>query len=300
MVLLRSIFALSFVGFVSASPVNIKRQAITTLSPTQVNEFAPFTHFASAAYCQPSTTINWSCGVNCNANPDFQAVASGGDGARFQFWYVGFSPSLKTVIVAHQGTDPHKLLSLLADADFFLFPLNSTLFPGVPLDVEAHVGFSSHQAGSASMIFSAVQIALSKLGASSVTVVGHSLGGALALLDGVYFRLQLPQSVSVKVITYGMPRVGNQAFADFVDSTLSGLVTHVNNREDPIPTVPGIFLKFHHPSGEIHIQDSGTWDACPGQDNPSDLCIVGDVENIFEGHLERDHDGPYAGITMGC
>lgn len=226
-------------------------------------------------------------------------MAAGGDGDRVQFWYVGFSPSLKTVIVAHQGTNPHKLLSLLADADFFLFPLNSTLFPGIPLGVEAHVGFSSHQANTASTILSAVQTTLSKLGASSVTVVGHSLGGALALLDGIYLRLNLGQNVSVRVVTYGMPRVGNQAFANFIDSELSGLVTHVNNREDPIPTVPGMFSGFHHPSGEIHIQDSGTWDACPGQDNPSNLCIVGDVENIFEGHL-GDHDGPYAGITMGC
>jgi hypothetical protein len=38
---------------------------------------------------------------------------------------------------------------------------------------------------------------------------------------------------------------------------------------------------------------------CLGQDNPSDSCTVGDVKNIFEGNL-GDHDGPYAGITMGC
>jgi hypothetical protein len=179
-------------------------------------------------------------------------------------------------------------------------------------------------ASSAPTILSAVRTALSKPGASSVTVVGHSLGGALALLDGIYLRLHLPRNVSVRVITYGMPRVGNKAFANFVDSTLSGLVTHVNDRKDPVPIVPGIFLKYHHPSGEIHIQDSGTWDACPGafsfslrlrvarsiglcltftqpysgQDNPSRLCIVGDVGNIFEGNLTH-HDGPYAGITMG-
>jgi hypothetical protein len=36
-----------------------------------------------------------------------------------------------------------------------------------------------------------------------------------------------------------------------------------------------------------------------GQDNPSTLCIVGDVPNIFDGDLDN-HDGPYAGITMGC
>ncbi len=64
MVALWSIFILAFVGLVPATPVSVKRQAntVTALSPTQVNEFAPFTHFASAAYCHPSTTINWSCG----------------------------------------------------------------------------------------------------------------------------------------------------------------------------------------------------------------------------------------------
>ena len=38
-----------------------KRQSITTLSPAQISSFKPFTSFASAAYCDPSTTINWSC-----------------------------------------------------------------------------------------------------------------------------------------------------------------------------------------------------------------------------------------------
>ena len=116
----------------------------------------------------------------------------------------------------------------------------------------------------ASEILAIVQNTLSMKNTSSVTVVGHSLGGALALLDGVFLSLQLPKSVTVKVISYGMPRVGNQAFANLVDSQLSGLVTHVNNQEDPIPTVPGMFLGFHHPSGEVHIQDSDAWDACPG------------------------------------
>ncbi len=107
-----------------------------------------------------------------------------------------------------------------------------------------------------------MQQTLSTKGLSSVTVVGHSLGGALALLDGVYFSMQLPKNVTVKVISYGMPRVGNQTFASFVDSQLS--VTHVNNQKDPVPITPGMSLGFHHPSGEIHIQDSGAWDACPG------------------------------------
>jgi predicted lipase len=114
----------------------------------------------------------------------------------------------------------------------------------------------------ATQILSAVQQALSTQPASSVTVVGHSLGAALALLDGIYLSLHLSASVKVQVIGYGMPRVGNQAFADYVDSHLD--VTHINNREDPIPILPGRFLGFHHPSGEVHITDSGIWESCPG------------------------------------
>jgi predicted lipase len=117
----------------------------------------------------------------------------------------------------------------------------------------------------ATEILSSVQQTLSAHGASSVTCVGHSLGAALALLDAVYFRVQLNASVHVRMVGYGLPRVGNQDFANWVDSNLSGQVTHINNEEDPIPIVPGKFLGFRHPSGEVHITDSGTWETCPGE-----------------------------------
>ena len=123
----------------------------------------------------------------------------------------------------------------------------------------------------ASHILSAVQGILSEKGASSVTVVGHSLGAALALLDGVFLSLHIKELVTV--VGYGMPRVGNRAFANFVDSQLAERVMHVNNKEDPIPTVPPMLLGYHHPSGEIHIQDSGAWDACPGAFPSLCLCL---------------------------
>ena len=135
-----------------------------------------------------------------------------------------------------------------------------------------------------------MQTGISKFGATKVTTVGHSLGAALSLLDAVYLPLHI-KGVSFQTVLYGLPRVGNQAFADYVDAHVTSF-TRINNKEDPIPIVPGRFLGFHHPSGEVHIMDSGAWVACPGQDNTSDECIVGDVPNIFEGD-ESDHDGPY-------
>ncbi|PPQ71887.1 hypothetical protein CVT25_001641 [Psilocybe cyanescens] len=59
-----------------------------------------------------------------------------------------------------------------------------------------------------------------------------------------------------------MPRVGNQAFANYVDAHLA--LTHINNKEDIAPIVPGRFLGYHHPSGEVHIMDNNQWVSCPG------------------------------------
>ncbi|KAK7685750.1 hypothetical protein QCA50_011096 [Cerrena zonata] len=274
------------------------RQAITTLSTAQIAAFKPFTLYASTGYCKPAQTANWTCGANCNANPTFQPVASGGDGDVTQFWYVGFDPTLKTVIVSHQGTDTSKLLPLLTDIDIIQEPLDSSLFPGIGSSVKVHSGFRGAQSRAARPVLAAVQTALSRFNATQVTITGHSLGGAIALLDAVYLPLHLPATVTFKTFTYGMPRVGNQAFADYVDAHVTSL-SHVNNKKDVVPILPGRFLGFHHPSGEVHITESNAWDACPGQDNTNSQCIIGTVPNIFEGD-ESDHDGPYDGVLMGC
>ncbi|KAL4061893.1 Alpha/Beta hydrolase protein [Scleroderma yunnanense] len=290
------LLAIILIGASIVSAISV-RQSITPLSTSQINSFTPYTYFASAAYCTATQTLAWNCGTNCQANSGFKPVASGGDGSSVQYWYVGYDPSLSTVIVAHQGTDPSKILPLVTDADIMLTTLDPTLFPGISSGIEVHSGFKDAQAATATDILAAVQTAMSKYGTSSVTIIGHSLGAAISLLDSVYLLLHLPGGTSFNTITHGLPRVGNQAFANYVDANLH--LIHINNREDPIPICPGMSLGFVHPAGEVHIEDSGEWAACPGQDNPSTQCIVGDVPYIWDGN-ESDHDGPYNGIEMGC
>jgi hypothetical protein len=59
--------------------------AITVISSAQVNAFTPYTYYASAGYCNPSVTKTWACGANCEANPGFKSIASGGDGSSTQY-----------------------------------------------------------------------------------------------------------------------------------------------------------------------------------------------------------------------
>ncbi|KAH9991165.1 Alpha/Beta hydrolase protein [Russula vinacea] len=160
-------------------------------------------------------------------------MGSQGDGVG----YVGWDPTLGSVVVAHQGTNPLEILSLLTDGDLILTHLDPTLFPGTPSSIQVHEGFANEHAKTAPTILADVLVLLNQYDTSSVVVTGHSLGAALALLDSVYLQLHLPEGTNITMVGYGMP------------------LTHINHKKDPITIVPGKFLGYEHPDGEIHIQD---------------------------------------------
>ena len=105
-IFMTSVFIATLFGIVAAQTSLTSRQSITALTTSQIDTFSPFTYFASAAYCTPSTTLSWSCGgkslyspfielcsaldtflcvAMCNNNTGFQPVASGGDGDLVQY-----------------------------------------------------------------------------------------------------------------------------------------------------------------------------------------------------------------------
>ena len=301
-------FAKSFVALialagalsVNAAPTSLEERAaaVTTLTAAQVAAYMPYSYYAATAYCQPATTMAWTCGTNCNANSAFKPVASGGDGSSVQFWYVGYDSSLGTVIVGHQGTDTSHIEPILTDANAIFGTLDTSLFPGVGSTVMVHTGFRDAHKKSATSVLSAVQTAISRYGAKKVTVVGHSLGGAIAHLSSIYLPLHLGSGISYKLVTYGAPRVGNQAFVDYVNSHVADR-SRIDNKRDLVPILPGRFLGYAHITGEKHIVDSGAWVDCPGQDSTDSQCTIGYVPNILAGQ-DGDHAGPYDGVRMGC
>ncbi|EIN12936.1 alpha/beta-hydrolase [Punctularia strigosozonata HHB-11173 SS5] len=280
-------------------PSSLKERAVKTLSPSKLNAFIPYTQFASAAYCSSSSVKTWDCGPACDALPGFEVSLTGGDGDDVQLYYVGYWPSEDAVVLGHQGTDPTKLLSVATDINVIQGSLDSSLFPDLPSGILVHSGFRDAQASTASTVLAQVKSLLSKNSASKVIVVGHSLGGAIAELDSLMLRLNLPSSVSVKAVTFGTPRVGNPAFASFFDKTVDDF-TRIDHAQDPVPIVPGRGLGYSHPSGEIHILSSGTAVSCPGEDDATDSqCTIESVPNILVGNIV-DHLGPYIDdIWMG-
>ncbi|GIL50707.1 hypothetical protein Vafri_6821 [Volvox africanus] len=110
-----------------------------------------------------------------------------------------------------------------------------------------------------------------------VEVTGHSLGGALATLAAyelAVFRNQAGKVKSVKLYTYGCPRVGNNSFAKDFDKVLRD-AWRITNRLDLVPSVPpsGVLFKFTHAGNPVRLRDDG--------------CFHKGVENLTE-DIERD------------
>ncbi|XP_059670620.1 phospholipase A1-Igamma1, chloroplastic [Cornus florida] len=74
----------------------------------------------------------------------------------------------------------------------------------------------------------------------SLTITGHSLGGALALLNAYEAAASIP-NLPINVISYGAPRVGNIAFRDEIHQM--GVKTlRVVVKQDIVPKMPGLVL----------------------------------------------------------
>ena len=73
----------------------------------------------------------------------------------------------------------------------------------------------------------------------SITVTGHSLGAALALLVGDELSTCAPQVPPVAVFSFGGPRVGNKGFANQINAK-NVKVLRIVNSQDVITRVPGI------------------------------------------------------------
>ena len=72
----------------------------------------------------------------------------------------------------------------------------------------------------------------------SLTITGHSLGGALALLNAYEAATTLP-GLPVSLISFGAPRVGNSAFRDKLGE-LGVKTLRVVIKQDLVPRMPGI------------------------------------------------------------
>ncbi|KAG7093260.1 hypothetical protein E1B28_006943 [Marasmius oreades] len=260
------------------------------------SKFLRSAQFTRVAYCSSKAVTNWQCGGPCDdIGKGVKVIQAGGDDGLVPMYFVAHDPTDNSIVVAHQGTDPFKLLSIVNDAEFLLKDLNTTLITsGKDKGIQVHDGFQDTFERTADEVLDAVKRGMNDFNTTKVHVSGHSLGAAIATLDSLMLKQQLDKSVGLTTTVFGMPRTGNQEFADFVDAMLGSSFTRITNQNDPVPRVPPQLIGYHHASGEVFIKsvDSNGQATdvvqCPGQENEN--CGTGNDLKITS---IPNHLGPY-------
>ncbi|KAJ3284964.1 hypothetical protein HK104_009695, partial [Borealophlyctis nickersoniae] len=167
-----------------------------------------YTQFAAAAYCTPTQIKSWTC-KTCIPGPT--NITYFGDYNNMQ-GYVAAYPTRETILVSFKGSSNlanwvANLQMAQADSEFCV------------AGSKVHSGFLAQYQAVQSDVRALVQKYTKDFKGYSVTFVGHSLGGAVALLAGMdascnkYVNLASNQYT---VMSVGGPRVGNSIFAQSV------------------------------------------------------------------------------------
>jgi len=179
--------------------------------------------------------------------------------------YIMFNDSPEEIIIAFRGTEP-KLIDWLTN---FKFTHKVVPYNNKDSEIRVHVGFINAYKSVRGTIHNYLsEIANPK----KVTIIGHSLGGALANLCAVDLQYNF-KDLKISCYTYGAPRVGNVDFADSYNMRIPD--THrVYMRTDVVPALPFTWIQLFK-GGYKHA----------GQEHPigPNNIFVG-IQNIFMPH----------------
>ncbi|KAG9289572.1 hypothetical protein G9A89_002345 [Geosiphon pyriformis] len=212
--------------------------------PDVEEAFKYWVKYANAAYCN---VTNWKCGQACRGiTRDTKLLHWFHETSNKA--YVAVNDEKKAVIMSFKGTSD--IPSVITDSKARL--LN---YPGVQ-NAKVHSGFWATYLGTRNETVGFIQKIFPQYRNYTFILTGHSLGGAIAilqLLDLVNLRVFTPRNLIT--FTYGQPRVGNGAFANYVDS-INFPIFRIVNKNDIVPHLPPWtpVVGYRHHSPEFWIQ----------------------------------------------
>nr|KAJ3411672.1 hypothetical protein HK105_002567 [Polyrhizophydium stewartii] len=249
-----------------------------------------FRSYAGAARCDVVTTNGqWTCGPNCQGVTAGTTVFRNFNNGDTGTGLVAVQPSSKSIVVIFRGST--SLADWFTDLQFgqenaswvqlsWAAPANlGSRFSGnklaMPTELKLHGGFQKIYLGVRDKVQTAIADALAKNPGFTINFVGHSLGGALASIAAVdYLNLHgTSNAANTFIYTYGQPRTGNKAWANFVSSLPFGGDFRLTKHNDPVPHLPPSAWSFRHSTQEYRFTTDNNILACT---NTGD---AGEVEN---------------------
>lgn len=259
----------------------------THISPSLFASLEELARLVDISYCVggisvPNTGIQppFTCLSRCSDFPAFELITSWNTGPLLSdsCGYVAYdhNPANPRIVVAFRGT--YSIANTIADLSTVRQEYVPYLGEGEgddeaesPEDAKEHVtptctnctvhtGFLRSWHNTRPVLLPHLTLALQTHPTYSLVLVGHSLGGAVALLAGLEFRAR---GWNPQITTFGEPRVGNGEFVKHVDDlfvrgegeeSMYRRVTHV---DDPVPLLPPTEWGYRPHAGEVFIAKAG-------------------------------------------
>ncbi|CAO3682269.1 unnamed protein product [Umbelopsis ramanniana] len=210
--------------------------ASSSQSAVSVVDLEFYTSLAAATYCGDVQDNSWTC-KQCKKVSDGKLVVTFDTPNYDTVGYILQSDSKKAIYIAFRGTN--SIESVIADIKFVLTP-----YPPVS-GAKIHLGFLQSFQESKDIIYSQATKLMNAHPDYTFYVVGHSLGGALAVLEALdlYQRDMRFTPNNLQVYTFGEPRIGNPTFAYYATGT--GIqVKRVVHERDIVPHLPPELLGY--------------------------------------------------------
>lgn len=271
------------------------------------------------AYCVGSTSWGiskpFSCLSRCSDFPSFELITTWNTGPLLSdsCGYIALDHDKRRVIVAFRGT--YSISNAVVDLS--TVPQKYVPYPGEDdgdepsfrvagqpkcLNCTVHMGFHSSWLNTRKQILPDLQAQLSAHSDYQLTLVGHSLGGAVAALAGLDL---LARGYRPVITTFGEPRSGNVGLAKYIDERFNLTMnvpvddTQTNYRrlthiDDPVPQLPLTEWGYAMHAGEIYISKSDLspdivdLQHCKG-DNDKD-CIAGQDSTLLASVKDELYD----------
>jgi hypothetical protein len=169
--------------------------------------------------------------------------------------FIGYLDSTKSIHIALRGSS--SILNWLDDFEVRQVPYKT--WSDCENECKVHNGFYKAALGLSNDTISQVKLLQVSNPTYKIYINSHSLG---ALVSDLLSMELLKEQIETNIYGYGKPRVGNKAYAEFVNSKNTEHYRFTHNK-DIVPHVPPIKgLGYYHSCQEIYEDETGEIKLC--------------------------------------
>jgi hypothetical protein len=216
----------------------------------------------------------FGCGERCNGAANgttLFAPVVGKEG--FSSALVLVNEQLKTIFVSYRSSDGWD--NWVTDAFIWFTKIDWANTKGdsqeplkfspksIPKDARIHAGLKQTYVLLRKDIIEATEKAAKLYPSFKIVFSGLSLGAAMAMAGAVDFYDQRGFGDRIYVYTYGMARIGNQAWRDHVEKLpFANRIYRINSYGDPVSYLPPKWLGYRHVGRQYNFKDFGPIAEC--------------------------------------